>query len=131
MSNSAPGTEGVTLTKRLIRQGFPGAPYNMDAAFVWSGNGRIYFIKGKWPVFLLALFKHLGAFSSSVLEHARLSHIHDVLHLWRAKRLLQRILVTVGTAYQQCTAVRQFNQRRSGSRTIQTLFLTFNSRELY
>jgi len=46
MSNRAPDTEGVTLTKRLIRQGFPGAPYNMDAAFVWSGNGRIYFIKG-------------------------------------------------------------------------------------
>jgi len=30
----------------MIRDGFPGAPDNMDAAFVWSGNGRIYFIKG-------------------------------------------------------------------------------------
>ena len=24
---------------------FPGVPANVDAAFVWSGNGKIYFIK--------------------------------------------------------------------------------------
>jgi len=41
-----PTAEGNTLRKIRIRDGFPGAPENMDAAFVWSGNGRIYFIKG-------------------------------------------------------------------------------------
>ena len=25
--------------------GFPGIPNNIDAAFVWSGNGKIYFFK--------------------------------------------------------------------------------------
>jgi len=42
-----PTAEGNTLRKIRIRDGFPGAPENMDAAFVWSGNGRIYFIKGR------------------------------------------------------------------------------------
>lgn len=31
---------------RPIREGFPGIPDNIDAAFVWSGNGRIFFVKG-------------------------------------------------------------------------------------
>jgi len=35
-----------TLSQRYISFGFPRAPHNIDAAFVWSGNGRIYFIKG-------------------------------------------------------------------------------------
>jgi matrix metalloproteinase-14 (membrane-inserted) len=29
-----------------ISRGFPGIPDNLDAAFVWSGNGKIYFTKG-------------------------------------------------------------------------------------
>lgn len=32
--------------KKRISDGFPGIPDNVDAAFVWSGNGRVYFIKG-------------------------------------------------------------------------------------
>ena len=39
-------TEGQAWVDRPIRDGFPGAPDNLDAAFVWSGNVRIYFIKG-------------------------------------------------------------------------------------
>ena len=35
-----------------IRDGFPGVPDNLDAAFVWSGNGRIYVIKGLRDVLL-------------------------------------------------------------------------------
>jgi len=35
-----------SLTHRLLDEGFPGAPHNMDAAFVWTGNDRVYFIKG-------------------------------------------------------------------------------------
>jgi len=31
---------------RLISTGFKGVPDNPDAAFIWSGNGRIFFIKG-------------------------------------------------------------------------------------
>ena len=30
---------------RLIEYGFAGIPSNVDAAFVWSGNGKIYFTK--------------------------------------------------------------------------------------
>lgn len=30
----------------LISSRFPGLPRNLDAAFVWSGNGKLYFIKG-------------------------------------------------------------------------------------
>jgi len=29
-----------------ISAGFPGVPDNFDTAFVWSGNGKIYFFKG-------------------------------------------------------------------------------------
>jgi len=32
---------------RLIQKGFDGIPDFVDAAFVWSGNGKIYFFKGK------------------------------------------------------------------------------------
>lgn len=31
---------------RLIKEGFPGIPDNLDASFIWSGNGKVYFIKG-------------------------------------------------------------------------------------
>ena len=43
-------SEEQSLSKRPLRAGFPGVPGNLDAAFVWSGNGRIYFIKGLWPM---------------------------------------------------------------------------------
>ena len=46
MANTASAPEGNRLSRKLIRQGFPRAPNDMDAAFVWSGNGRVYFIKG-------------------------------------------------------------------------------------
>jgi len=29
-----------------LSEGFPGIPYYVDTAFVWSGNGKIYFFKG-------------------------------------------------------------------------------------
>jgi len=48
MANTAPGTEGNDLRRRSISRGFPRAPSNIDAAFVWSGNGRIYFIRGSY-----------------------------------------------------------------------------------
>jgi matrix metalloproteinase-14 (membrane-inserted) len=32
---------------KSIQAGFPGIPANLDAAFVWSGNGKIYFFKGE------------------------------------------------------------------------------------
>ena len=31
---------------KQISKGFAGIPSNIDAAFVWSGNGKIYFTKG-------------------------------------------------------------------------------------
>lgn len=30
---------------KKISKGFAGVPDNIDAAFVWSGNGKIYFFK--------------------------------------------------------------------------------------
>jgi matrix metalloproteinase-14 (membrane-inserted) len=30
-----------------ISQGFPGAPDNIDAAFVWRITGKVYLFKGK------------------------------------------------------------------------------------
>ena len=30
-----------------IKEGFPGIPANIDAVFVWGGNGKIYFFKGE------------------------------------------------------------------------------------
>lgn len=30
----------------MSRSGFTGIPDNLDAALVWSGNGKIYFYKG-------------------------------------------------------------------------------------
>lgn len=30
---------------KQIAKGFAGIPNNVDAAFVWSGNGKIYFFK--------------------------------------------------------------------------------------
>ena len=30
---------------RPVSRGFTGVPDNVDAAFVWSGNGKIYFFK--------------------------------------------------------------------------------------
>ena len=31
----------------MISKGFDGIPDDLDAAFVWSGNGKIYFFKGR------------------------------------------------------------------------------------
>jgi len=50
LDKRASATEGESLSKIPMRYGFPRAPYNLDAAFVWSGNGRMYFIKGIQPV---------------------------------------------------------------------------------
>jgi len=46
MDKTSSGVEDKAWTRRLISHGFPRAPGNIDAAFVWTGNGRIYFIKG-------------------------------------------------------------------------------------
>ena len=52
MDKTKIAAEGNDWTERRIRDGFPGAPDDLDAAFVWSGNGRIYFIKGQFIVVL-------------------------------------------------------------------------------
>ena len=31
---------------KKIFEGFPGIPNRIDSAFVWGGNGKIYFTKG-------------------------------------------------------------------------------------
>jgi matrix metalloproteinase-14 (membrane-inserted) len=41
---------------KSIRSGFDGIPSFVDAAFVWSGNGKIYFFKVRF-FFLLFLVK--------------------------------------------------------------------------
>ena len=42
------GTTGTSgqVTKRLIRDLFPGLPDNIDAATIWTGNNKAYFFKG-------------------------------------------------------------------------------------
>ena len=31
---------------KALSKGFPDIPGNLDTAFVWGGNGKIYFFKG-------------------------------------------------------------------------------------
>ena len=40
---------------KQISTGFAGIPDNVDAAFVWGGNGKTYFFKGKEFVSLTLL----------------------------------------------------------------------------
>ena len=34
----------------LISEGFPGIPNDVDTAFVWSGNQKLYFFKGTFEI---------------------------------------------------------------------------------
>jgi len=38
---------------RIIGEGFPGVPDNLDAAFVWGKDRHVYFIKGNCASLLL------------------------------------------------------------------------------
>ena len=44
--------EPVSSVGHAIADLFPGIPDNLDAAFVWSGNGRIYFVKVQLSVWV-------------------------------------------------------------------------------
>lgn len=45
---------------KMISKGFAGVPNNVDAAFVWSGNGKIYFFKVSWHSSFFVAWRMLG-----------------------------------------------------------------------
>ena len=55
-----------------MRDGFPGIPSSVDAAFLWGGNNRIYFFK-VWHLLLQPNFRLVGQRILEVWSHFKCS----------------------------------------------------------
>ena len=57
---------------KAIKDGFPGIPTGVDVAFVWGGNGKIYFFKGS----------QYWKFDPERKPHVRSDHYPKPISLW-------------------------------------------------
>lgn len=58
---------------QAIATAFPGLPDDLDSAFIWTGNGRVYFTKG---IFADQLYKPHGKDSGiDIGEYGRGCHL--------------------------------------------------------
>ena len=89
--------EPVSSVGHAIADLFPGIPDNLDAAFVWSGNGRIYFVKVQ-----LSVWVNLVKVQWSVWNYCLQGKIPSVDFLWQGKLIrtidLTQIMKAVRTS---------------------------------
>lgn len=67
---------------RSIAEGFKGIPDNIDASFVWGGNGKTYFIKGKFEHLLMFIRDKPDHFIDGIFSHLCMTALFCHLSAW-------------------------------------------------